>query len=108
MAVRIVESLTSEDVSIKKVSIDGMKNTIKYETTINIQYDESKKLSVEAELTNAAQLYGQENEDISINLKSVSADTARFALEIPADLNLRTADIIEMMNVILDECNYVK
>lgn len=108
MAVRIIESLDPDTLAIKKMSIDGMKNTIKYEITLSISFDVNKKLTAEAELHNALQLYSAQTEDISVTLKSVSTDALKLAIEVPRSNELHSQDVATILEDILSECEYIR
>lgn len=105
--VRLIEKVNPDDIRVKKMSVDGIQNTIKYEIKSQIKYEDSKKLTVEAELSAAIETYTINHPEIAVVLKSVSADEVRIVVTVDEEVKVDSDFVVDMLSEIFDDCKYI-
>lgn len=106
--VRLIEKVNPDDIRVKKMSVDGIQNTIKYEIISQVTYDSSKELSVEADLHSAVETYTINHPDILITLKSLGSTEAKFVFNVGNEVKVNSEFVVDMLSEIFDDCKYIK
>ena len=105
--VRLIESIDPTAVKLKKLAIDGIQNTIKYEITCKVTYDKDKQLTAESEIGESIQSYTSHNPDIGLVLKTFGSDEITLNLSVPNDTHDIQQFVVNLLSELLDDCENI-
>lgn len=96
-----------ENLTISRVAFDGIQNTIKYEVTEDVVYDENDLLKASFELEDSILRFNKNNED-QISLLSLGGNEVHLSIKTSSDEELSEEKTTSILNEIFNELEFIQ